>query len=99
LSGLAIKDHAHTCIESLGGARMTDSEGLWPQLVHCASHPSTVPLISDNVQRSPNEVWRTLEADNSGGASKGLPEKHGKCPDKCRKLQTNTRNLDGVPST
>jgi hypothetical protein len=52
--------------------RMTDSEGLWPQLVCCASHLSMAPLISDQVQQGPNEVQRTLEADNSGGASEGL---------------------------
>jgi len=32
----AVKDHAHGCIQSLRGVSMTDSEGLWPQLVRCA---------------------------------------------------------------
>jgi hypothetical protein len=60
--------HTHE-YNPLEGQGMTNSEGLWPQLVHCASHPSTFPLISDKVQRGPNEVWRTLDADNSGGVS------------------------------
>jgi hypothetical protein len=47
---IIIKDHAHRCIESLGGVRMTNSEGLWPQLIYCAPHLSMVPLISDKVQ-------------------------------------------------
>jgi hypothetical protein len=45
-----VKDHAHGCIQSLGGVSMTDSEGLWPQLVRCAPHLSTVPLILDKAQ-------------------------------------------------
>jgi len=45
-----VKDHAHGCVQSLGGVRMTNSEGLWPQLVCCTPHLSTVPLISDKVQ-------------------------------------------------
>jgi hypothetical protein len=85
-SVLAVKDHAHACIQSLRGVRMTDSEGLWPQLIHCASHLSTMPLISDKVQKGPNEVWRILEADNSGGVSKGLPDECGKLLDKYWKL-------------
>jgi hypothetical protein len=65
---------------------MTNSEGLWPQLIRCAPHLSTVPLISDKVQEGPNEVWRTSEADNSGGASEELPDERRNCPDECRKL-------------
>jgi hypothetical protein len=38
------------------------------------------------VQRGSNEVWRTLEADNSGGVSKGLLKEYRNCPDECRKL-------------
>jgi hypothetical protein len=45
-----------------------------------------MPLILDGVQRGSNEVWRTLEADNSGGVSKGLLKEYGNCPDECRKL-------------
>jgi hypothetical protein len=45
-----VKDRAHRCIQSLRGVRMTNSEGLWPQLIRCAPHLSTVPLISDKVQ-------------------------------------------------
>jgi len=41
---------ARWCIQSLRGVSMTDSEGLWPQLIHCAPHLSIVPLISDKVQ-------------------------------------------------
>jgi hypothetical protein len=48
--GLVLKTMAHRCIQSLGGVSMTDSEGLWPQLVRCAPHLSTVPLILDKVQ-------------------------------------------------
>jgi len=47
---MIVKDHAHGCIQSLGEVSMTDSEGLWPQLIHCAPHLSTVPLILDKVQ-------------------------------------------------
>jgi hypothetical protein len=49
-TGVAVKDCAHECIQSLRGVSMTDSEELWPQLVRCAPHLSTVPLISDKVQ-------------------------------------------------
>jgi hypothetical protein len=45
-----LKTVARGCIQSLGGVSVTDSEGLWPQLVRCAPHLSTVPLISDKVQ-------------------------------------------------
>jgi hypothetical protein len=45
-----LKTVARGCIQSLGGVRVTNSEGLWPQLVHCAPHLSTVPLILDKVQ-------------------------------------------------
>jgi len=72
---------------------MTDSEGLWPQLVRCAPHLSTVPLISDKVQQGPNEVQRTPEADNSGGASEGLPDERGNRPDECGKLPDEYRKL------
>jgi len=48
--GFLLKTVARRCIQSLGGVSMTDSEGLWPQLVCCAPHLSTVPLISDKVQ-------------------------------------------------
>jgi hypothetical protein len=45
-----LKTVAHAgCIQSLGGVSMTDSEGLWPQLVCCAPHLSMVPLILDKV--------------------------------------------------
>jgi len=84
---------AHRCIQSLRGVSITDSEGLWPQLVRCASHLSTVPLILDKVQQGPNEVWRTLEADNSGGASEGLLDECGNCPDECRKLLDEYQKL------
>jgi len=47
---MSVKDRAHGCIQSLGGVRVTNSEGLWPQLICCAPHLSTVPLISDKVQ-------------------------------------------------
>jgi hypothetical protein len=48
--GSSVKDRARGCIQSLGGVSMTDSEGLWTQLVCCAPHLSMVPLISDKVQ-------------------------------------------------
>jgi len=47
---LLLKTMARGHIQSLGGVSMTDSEGLWPQLVHCAPHLSMVPLILDKVQ-------------------------------------------------
>jgi len=49
-TGLLLKTMARGCIQSLGGVSMTDSEGLWPQLICCAPHLSMVPLISDKVQ-------------------------------------------------
>jgi len=49
-AGPMLKTMARWCIQSLGGVSMTDSEGLWPQLIRCAPHLSTVPLISDKVQ-------------------------------------------------
>jgi hypothetical protein len=45
-----LKTITRWCIQSLGGVRMTNSEGLWPELVCCAPHLSMVPLISDKVQ-------------------------------------------------
>jgi len=44
-----LKTIAHGCIQSLRGVSMTNSEGLWPQLICCAPHLSMVPLISDKV--------------------------------------------------
>jgi hypothetical protein len=49
-SGQVLKTAACRCIQSLEGVSMTDSEGLWPQLIRCAPHLSMVPLISDKVQ-------------------------------------------------
>jgi len=46
---LVLMTMAHRVVQSLGGVSMTDSEGLWPQLVRCAPHLSMVPLISDKV--------------------------------------------------
>jgi hypothetical protein len=46
----AVKDRGTPVHTISRRGSMTDSEGLWPQLVCCAPHLSTVPLISDKVQ-------------------------------------------------
>jgi hypothetical protein len=54
---ILLKTVAHRCIQSLRGVSMTDSEGLWPQLVHCAPHLSTVPVISQILDLSYSWIY------------------------------------------
>jgi hypothetical protein len=43
----------------------------------------------------PQLFWRTLEADNSGGVSKGLPDECGKLQDEYWKLGWSSIHLIG----